>query len=142
MPETKTSQAATDKWARRVSLSGQDYVEGTRGKGGKWLENTVDAEQNYNTGVQEAISRGSFAQGVQNAGPTSWEEGVQSVGAGRFTTGATARKGKYEEAIRPVLDVIQSVNLSPRGPRGSAQNYTRVQEIGDALNQARLAGRL
>jgi len=39
--------------------------------------------------------------------------------------------------FEPYHAAISRLSLSKRGPRGSAQNYQRVKEIGDALHRIR-----
>ncbi len=139
MPATKSLSAVVAKWRDRVSVSTQAYIEGVNRTGVDWAGPTAAAEQTWAQGVQDAIARGSFATGVNEAGNSRWQSRSAKVGAERFSPGVAASVDRFQQAMGPVLATIQGVTLPPRGPRGSAGNLQRVQLIADALHQARLS---
>lgn len=140
MPRTKSITESTEKWTTRVSQSSNYYLEGTRGKGAEWQAAALEASDNYAAGVQAAIATDRFSRGIQEAGPQAWEAGVAAVGPARWAAGAQAKKDKYQRKMAGVLSVIEGVTLPPRGPKGSPENYMRVQAIGEALHDAKMAG--
>ena len=142
MPATTDPAKATSKWLQRAQQSGNYYQDGTRGKGNEWAQNAAAAKDSYNMGVQAAIAQDRFAGGVQKAGASKYERGVTEKGVQRWAPGISASQQDYNKAISTVLSVINSVTLPPRGPRGSAQNYQRVQAIGEALRSAKEGGQI
>lgn len=136
---------ATSKWAQNAARAGPDYQAGVQGKGSKWLNNAVAGEQLYGQRIQEAVSQGRRAAGIQRAGATAWEQGAIQKGAANFQTGVASpvAQQKYTQNFGPVLSAIQSAAqaLPPRGPPMSAQNLQRAQAIWAAANQAAAARR-
>ena len=51
--------------------------------------------------------------------------------------GEKAAKADYEQGFAPFAQVIQGVNLPPRGARGDPRNYENVRLIGEALHAAK-----
>jgi hypothetical protein len=94
---------------------------------------------NFVAGISSGNIGAKFAGGVRNAGNDKFQRGVKDKGVNRFSQGVTAGKGDYSAGMAPVLQTIGSVQMSDRQPRGSAANYQRVQQIGDALHNKRLA---
>lgn len=60
-------------------------------------------------------------------------------GVARFAAGVELSEAYYRAQIGDVIAQIEGVTLKARGPRGSAQNYARVKQIGDKLHAWRLA---
>lgn len=142
MPDVPDVTSVARKWLARAQQSSTFYAEGTRGKGGQWEAAASDAADTYAAGVQQAIAQGAFARGVSAAGASAYDNGVANKGVQRWAPGVAAGEDKYRQKMSGVLSTIQGVTLSPRGARGDPGNYTRVQEIGMALHDAKVAGRL
>ena len=134
--------SVASKWLQRAQQSSAYYAEGTRGKGGLWEANARAAADTYAQGVQAAIGMGSFERGIATAGATAYDRGVAQKGTQRWAPGVAAGQDKYSSKMSAVLGVISGVTLPPRGPRGDAGNYERVRAVGEALHEARAAGRL
>ena len=79
------------------------------------------------------------AAGVRRAGSAKFARKVRDVGAARFGPGVIAAAGDFEAAFNPYLQAIQTVDLPARRPRGDPGNYQRVNAVGNALHQRRLA---
>lgn len=124
------------KWARNTQAASGDYVAGVAAPRTPWAQATAAAEQNFAAGVQDAVSRGAFGRGVQNAGDNKWRKGVEEKGRTRYQQGAAVAQSDYDRGFAPFKSVIEGVSLPPRGPKG--QNYGRSQAMGEALLAARL----
>lgn len=130
---------AARKWVQRVGAAGQDYADGAGAAGNRWAAGAAASKANWQAGVTEAASKDRFSKGVQGAGPSSYTQGVQDKGVQRFAQGAAASEGKFTSRMGPVLNVIKSVNVPERGPRGAMGNYQRVSAIGQALRAHKLS---
>ncbi len=133
MAEVKPLDRVVRRWSQRASAAASDYEEGTAGKGQKWASNAVAAENNYVQGVTQAAQQKRYSRGIQKAGAAAYEAGVREKGVQRYPTGIAAAQDKYQARIAEVLQTIQAVQLPPKGPKGSPQNYNRVAAIGNAL---------
>ncbi len=138
MPQIKSVQASSEKWARRAGQSAQDYAAGVKAPKVSWSEATAAATDAQAAGVQAAISNGSFEKGVRAAGDAKWSRKATTVGAQRFGPGVAAAKGDYEQGFAPYAQVISGVQLPPRGAKGDPRNFERVQAIGNALHEAKV----
>lgn len=141
MPLRVTDAAtAARKFVQRGQAAGADYAEGVRGAGDEWQRQTVAAEENYNAGVQQAITRGAFARGVQDAGAQRYQQKASTIGAQRFPQGIAAAGPDWSEGTRPYLDTIAALSLPPRRPKGDPGNYARVAAVGEALRRRKVGG--
>lgn len=122
------------KWQTRASAAAADYATGVKSTQKDWASLTAAAASSWSAGVQTAVANGSFARGVNNAGTSKWQTAAANKGAQRYPTGVAAAGGNYQTGFAPYLAVISSLNLTPRGPRGSPQNAQRSQAVGDALH--------
>lgn len=132
-----SAQEVADKWTRRAAAASQDYRAGIQ-RTTDWAGPTAAAEQLYVQAVTEAANAGRFGRGVSAAGTAKWKDRSIAVGVSRFATGVAAASATYRAAIAPVLDLLRSLDLNPRGPRGSAENFDRSRFVGEALHQFRL----
>lgn len=138
MPLTVPSaQEVSDKWVRRAAAASQDYRAGIA-RTTDWAGPTAAAETVYIQAVVEAANAGRFGRGVAAAGTAKWKDRALAVGVPRFATGVAAAESVYRAAIAPVLDLLRSLELVQRGPRGSPENFDRSRAVGEALHQFRL----
>jgi len=129
MTEVKFDPA---KWASRAQGSVGEYKKGINAPKRSWATSTEAAEGNYEVGVNAAIARNAFSKGVSAAGDGKWKKNADEKGGARYGQGVAGAQDEYRKGFAPYADVIRSVTLTPRGPKGT--NYGRVQEIGDALS--------
>lgn len=137
MPRTKSAAAIAEKWSRVAPTRQADYESGVKDPGVDWQRATEAGRESYEAGVQEAIQRGAFQKGVSAAGTDKWRAKTADVGAGRWTGGIRAASTDYEQAMGPVVQVIERTVLPPRGPRGDPRNFQRAEAMGRALAEAR-----
>jgi hypothetical protein len=127
MANTKPLSQVVDKWQRRASVAQNDYTLGVQNPRKPWDQAALDGEENYRQGVTAAAN---------SAGLTKWQTNSLKKGPGRFTEGVIIAGPDFSKKIQMVLQTIQAVTLPERGPKGSPQNFQRVQPIGDALRRA------
>jgi len=134
---------------KSVSISQQKYVT-----------NTANAVPAYKAGIaspktsqsaaaiaaiptwQQAVSSPSAAaamkSGLTTAGDSTWAANATNIGASRYPQGTAAGASKWSTNVQPYLQVIANTTLPPKGIKGAAQNYQRVQAVGTALHNAKL----
>jgi hypothetical protein len=88
--------------------------------------------------VQAAIARGAFSKGVTKAGTGRWQSQSVKLGTSRFAQGVAEGTSSYEAGVAPFLQVIESVTLPPRAPKGDPRNLERVKIISAALRAKKL----
>lgn len=133
---TSTNRAA-EKFSRKAGQAQQDYETGvSESSDSEWQDGTLSAESSWESGIQDAISNGSFSAGVRNT-PKSWQAQTTSVGPRRFSEGVQQAQGTYEQAVQPYFQALENLDLAPRGARGDPGNYDRVQQVGQTLHEVR-----
>ena len=138
MADIKSLYKITTKWAEVTPQSAGEYQSGVQSPKKSWSQAAADGAENYNAGVQEAITRGAFEKGVSAAGDSAWQKGALEKGVSRWPQGVRLGKNKYSSGFAPYHSAISSVTLSPRGPKGDPRNYDRVREIGEALHETKV----
>lgn len=133
MAAIKDLGKSSDKWARRAGVAQTDYVEGVKNPRTPWAEAAASAAENWKSGIQQAAQNDAFAKGVKAAGNETWQKGAEQKGANRYAEGVSLATDKWQEGFKPYAEVIASLKLPPRGPKGSPQNLQRVAAINQAL---------
>ncbi len=140
MPAIKPLNAIVEKYTRVTPQRSQDYQAGIQGTPpDKWSTNTSGAAAAWQAGVNQAAASNRFASGVDGKGQ-KWQRKSLSVGVSRFGPGVQAAGPDYSAGFSKFHDVIASVTLDPRGPRGDPRNIGRVAAIATALHTARVGG--
>ena len=139
MPKIKPMNRITETWDRRSAASTPDYEAGVKDPRKDWAEEAKEAEDNYNKGVQAAITRGAFGKGVTNAGTSKWQQAALQKGVARWSDGIRMAKDAYVRGFAPFHSVIANTTLPPRGPKGDPKNIERVRVMADALHKEKLA---
>lgn len=140
MPNIKSLSDTSSKWSRRSGSAGQEYTEGVSNPRRDWKSATLGAEKNFVSGMQSAISRGAFGKGVTKAGTEKWQKRAIELGGARFATGVQASESEYNTGFAPFHQVLSSLNLPPRGSKGSPENLNRVAAVANALRAKKMAG--
>ena len=141
MPQTKGITRTVAKWKDRVAVAGNEYKMGIASPKTPWSQGASQGAQAWADGVNAAVGRGAFAAGVSKAGDAKWKAASDQLGSARYSQGVAFGTPYFQSGIGNVLSTIESVSLGPKGAAGSAGNYQRVQQIGDALHAARLANK-
>jgi len=132
-PRVPSTGQTSTKWARRSATAGPEYEDGVKAPRTDWAQAATAQKGAYQQGVTAAISRDAYAKGINAAGTARWQQKAIEKGPARFAQGVAVSQGDYEKAVAPYLEAIGRVDLPPRGPRGSEQNYNRIAPIGKAL---------
>jgi len=137
MVSVKNLQNSASKFERRAGAAGQDYESGVQNSSDSDQQQaTLDAAQTWEQGVQDAISENRFEAGVNNPNK-SWQQASLEVGSSRFTQGASQAGDTWAASFSEFADVLEGLNLQPRGPRGSEANFQRSRQVGEALHNER-----
>jgi len=141
MPSTKGVSRTVTKWKDRVAVAGTEYTAGITAPKKSWSQGAGEASEAWRAGVTEAAGRDAFRTGVSKAGDAKWSAASKTLGASRYSPGVIFGAPYFTQGITSVLSTIEGVSLGPKGAAGAAQNYQRVQAIGDALHAAKLAAK-
>lgn len=134
----KPIEVITERYSQASGMTDR-YVQGVETTTKNWQGETLKAEAAWKQGTAEAAAKGLFRKGVSRVTNEEWRSKAAGLGGERYSGGITAGLEKYAREVQPFLNVLKGITLKPRGPRGAAQNYERVKQIGTALNAARLA---
>lgn len=126
------------KWSTRAQAAGPDYTAGVKSTQKDWAGITAASADAWGAGVSAAVSDGRFAKGVSAAGNQKWQNAAATKGASRYPQGVAGAQANYNAGFAPFLQVIASVSLPPRAPRGSPNNIQRVSAITSALHAKKL----
>ena len=135
--KVKSVTASANKLVSRARGATGDYKDGINSTNDQ-AERAIAGEEAYVAGVTDAISRGARVKGLEKAGTGKWKERALNLGAGRYASGVQAGKGDYEKNVAPFFKVLESITLSPRGPKGSPENYDRSKAVGEALRAEKI----
>jgi hypothetical protein len=136
----KGADVIAKKYATRGGAAAQDYSDGVKNPRQPWAASTLNAASTYAAGVQQSIANGSFQKGVNAAGDEKWSRKSTTVGAQRYGPGVQAAQSDYSKGVAPYLQVLASLTLPPRGPKGDPGNVSRVQAIAQALRAKKISG--
>lgn len=138
MANIKDMAKIAEKWARASASAQTEYEDGIRNPKADWMTQTVASEKNYNAGVQAAIGRGAFGKGVKALGTAGWQAAALAKGVARWAQGISLSLDKYIKGFEPYRQVIASLTLPARGPKGDAGNIQRVATVAKALHDAKI----
>lgn len=131
----KDAATVARKWTTRAAAAAGDYASGVKEAGADWEANTLAGKDNYAQGTQQAIADGRYERGVRDAGQQRYVTRASTLGASRFGPGVQAAEGEMQKGVAPVLDVIRSLNLPPRRPKGDPGNMERANFVATALRK-------
>lgn len=140
MAAIKSLERIKSNWKSGTAAGGQRLKEGVMNPRRPWKEATLAAEDLHTLATQEALSRGAFGKGVSKTPADKQQRRAALLGPARYTQGTAAAVEEFGSGFGPYRDVIQGVELRPRGPKGSPENYENVKLVGDALHEKKVAG--
>jgi hypothetical protein len=129
----KTAAQAAAAWQASAGTAASNYQAGINGYNGDWAGTTVNAYNNWVSGLANAQANGLWQRGVQAAGTAGWKSAAQSKAA-NYSTGFTAGSGEYQQAIQKVMSALGTIvpALPPRGTYD--QNKLRATTLMDSLH--------
>lgn len=125
------------KWQTRAGAAGSDYMTGVQNPRRPQAQSAANAAQAYATGVQTAITNGTYQKNVL-ASSDKYLRNATGKGAQRYPTGITAAAGDFQAGLTPYLTVLSNIQLPPRLPKGDPGNLQRVAAVAAALRAAKL----
>lgn len=134
----KETATLAKKFVQRAGAAAGEYKTGVEGAGQAWQANTEAADQNYATGVQEAITSGRFKKGVAAAGSAKFTTRASTLGAQRFPTGIAASENEWAKGAAPYLDAMKNMQLPPRRAKGSPENLLRAGAVAQRLRDIKV----
>jgi len=133
----KSLASITAKWASNASNASQAYKDGVSAST-DWAAATTASADNWQQGVTRAAADKRFEKGVAAAGNSTWQSGAINKGASRYGPGVGLAKDKFSSGFTKFAQVLTSLTLPPRFPKGDPQNIARVQAVATALRNAKL----
>ncbi|HLJ76895.1 MAG TPA: hypothetical protein VKT75_05755 [Acidobacteriaceae bacterium] len=134
----KNAQQAAQKYVQNAQAAAPAYASGVQNAGQKWQQNTAAAADTWAAGVVQATTDGRFQNSVNQASATKYQTRSSSVGPQRYQTGVAGAQQSWQTNTQPYLNTLAQLTLQPRQPKGSAANYQRVQQVGQALRAQKL----
>lgn len=138
MPKVRGNVA--EKWVRRTANAGTEYQEGVQNPRQSWQAASTAAAPVQAQAVQEAIRDKRYEKGIARSGDARWQSKAISKGVPRFGPGVQDAQADYQKGFAPYIQVIESTNLPPRGPKGDPKNIQRVAVLAKALNDRKRQG--
>jgi len=137
MVNIRSLDSIVQKWTQETPARAAYYVQGIEEYTGDWAAVTAAADEARKAGLADADRRDAWRKGVRARGTDGWKEKAKVKGGRNYGPGVQDAGPDYRRGFEPYHAAISRLSLSKRGPRGSAQNYQRVKEIGDALHRIR-----
>lgn len=138
MPAIKSMANIVEKWMRVSAASEASYTEGIQNPRKDWAQEAAKAEANYKAAVVKAAGEGRFGIGVKAAGTSKWQENALAKGPARWSQGINLSADAYSTGFAPYRQVIESIKLPDRKPRGDPGNINRVAVMAAALHEAKI----
>ena len=129
---TTTSPAtAVANWQAGVQRSGGKWTAGVLAPKRDPFATAAASVSNWQAAVSSPAAASAFVSGLQNVNQAAFTATVQGSGQQKYVASATTKTAKetaFMNAFLPQLDnIVTNLGRSnPRGPRGSAQNITRL----------------
>ncbi len=131
----KSAAAIAKKWARVTPDRIEDYEDGVRNPAKDWEDETLAAEENYEAGIKDAITRKAFSKGVKKAGTAKQKSATILKGIPRWSEGVRIAEDAMRAGMGPVVAVLEGLTLPKRYPTGDPRNIERVKAIQQALHK-------
>lgn len=135
--QMKDTASIAKKFAARAQAASGEYAAGVDATT-DWAGPTQAAAKNYGDGVTAAIGRGAFQKGVAAAGTAKWKDKASRIGSSRYSQGVADSETAYATGFEKSANVLKSLSLPPRGPKGAPQNIDRVRAVADALHRTKI----
>lgn len=129
---------ATANWTKGVGGAGQKWADNYAHPSRNPFDPAVINPQAWQDGVSTAAAKAKYATKMAGVNQDMVLATVNGAGKSKYTAAGTTRApnvSSYMGRFIPRLQtIVQNVNsATPRGPRGSAQNITRMNEVVTAI---------
>lgn len=138
--QVKPLDQIASKWSQRAAQAGPAYAAGVAAPKRPWAASTAAADQTWASGVQSAVTNGRFKAGVNKAGDSKWSAGASGKGAQRYPQGVQGPSAQtnYQNGFAKSAQVLASLTLPGRLPKGDPGNAQRSQAVATALHNAKV----
>jgi hypothetical protein len=126
-------------WGTGVGRSGQKWSANYIAAGVQIFQKAAASVGNWQAAVSQQQAADNFVKGLNAVNFAQVQATVAGAGQGKYTASGSTKQAKYAafaQIFAPKLSQIVS-SLPPRGPRGSAQNRTRLNQLLDAVAATR-----
>lgn len=138
--KVKDPTASGQKYVTNAGNAVNAYKAGIQNPKQSQSAAAIAAAPNWQQAVSSPQAAAAFKTGLNRAGDAAWQNGALNKGAQRYPQGVQLAQSKWVTNTTPYLNIIAGLSLPAKGIRGSAQNYQRVQAVGQALHNAKVAG--
>lgn len=132
----KTAAQAAANWANSAGRASADWQAGIQSYSGDWAGATTRQQAVMLQNVNEAVTSGRWAAGVNAIGTAGWKSATERK-ASNYATGFQAGAARQAQAAQKISGALQNIvpNLPPRGT--FEQNKIRSTTLMDALHAQR-----
>ena len=132
----KTAQQAAAKYQASAPGAGATWLQGIQGTTVDVMGRAVNAIPAAIQGYTQSLQSGAYARAVAASGGTANWKTKSEAKQQNYAVGINAGLPKFESAIGKIMQAMPGIvsSLGPRGPVGSAQNYARSAQVGQALH--------
>ena len=139
-------QAAADWFAAATDPKASDkYVRNTRGKGAYQKERSLAAEDSYKAAMEQVLSQGLRAKGVQAQDPDKYERNIAAKGVANRDAGIRAAgQAAWQAGFAPYAAEIDRIvaGFGAKHPKGDPRNVDeRVKPIATGLHALKVSGK-
>lgn len=126
-----TPATALANWQKGVSGAGQKWATGYQNPRRDPFASAAAAVANWQQAVSSPAAAAAFVSGLSNVNQAAVVATVTGPGMTKYTSSATNKPAKAQAFFSTFLPKLSNIvtqlnNSNPKGPRGSAQNLTRL----------------
>ena len=132
----KTAAQATAKYQQGATTAQSTWLTGIQNTTVDVMGRAVNAIPAAIQGYTNSLQSGAYARAVTASGGTANWKTKSEAKAANYGVGINAGLPAFTAAITAIINDLGPIvaALGPRGPVGSAQNYARSAQVGQALH--------
>lgn len=123
------------KFVRITSTRSEDYEKGVKNPKADWEDETAGAEDRFEAGIRDAISRKAFGKGVKKCGTATQIKRTIEKGVPIWPERILLAEDNMAEGMEQVVSTLEGVTLPPKYAKGDPRNIERVKAISVALHK-------
>ena len=126
-------------WGTGVTRSGDTWSAGYLAAGSSIFTKAAASVSDWQNSVASQAAAAAYVKGLSNVNLSQVTATVQGSGKTKYTSSGTTKQANYSAFASNFGPKLQSIvnQLPARGPRGSAQNRTRLTMLLDAVQATR-----
>lgn len=132
----KTAQQAAAKYQQSAQTAQGTWLAGIQATTVDVMGRAVNAIPAAIQGYTNSLQSGAYARAVTSSGGTANWKTKSEAKAANYAVGINAGLDNFSKSIGLIMNDMPGIvnGLTPRGPVGSPQNYTRSAQVGQALH--------